>query len=190
MPTFVHRGTVITWEFKRHHLARGLRLKVYADGRVLVTSSPRFASEASAEHFVRGQADWILAALEKTKAKPTIKPLRGSTEEYRRFKKAALEIVRERVTKFAPMYGVSFGRISIRNQKSRWGSCSRRGNLSFHYKIALIPRPLADYLVVHELCHLLSFNHSKRFWQLVEKTIPDYKHMRTLLKTFGSREED
>lgn len=190
MASFVHRGTPISWEFKRHHLARGLKLKVYADGRVVVTSSPRFGSEASAERLVRKHGDWIVEALKRVEKHPAPPPLKGVTDEYKRFKKAALAVVRERIERYASLYGVIPSRLSIRNQKTRWGSCSRRGALSFHYKIALVPRPLADYLVVHELCHMRSFDHSTRFWQLVSQTVPDYKRMRKLLATFGGGEED
>ncbi len=190
MPRFVHKGTIIEWTFKRHALARGLKLKVYADGRVVVTSSPRFANEATAERLVRNNAQWIERALMKAKTWTRTKPLQGSAEEYKRFKKAALAIVRERIDRYAPIYGVHPIGLSIRNQKSRWGSCSRKGALSFHYRIALVPRPLADYLVVHELCHIRSFDHSPRFWQLVEKTIPDYRRIRKLLTRFGQEEVD
>ncbi len=189
MPVILHHGREIVWEFKRHHLARGLRLKVYADGRVVVTSSPLFASEAAAERLVRQQADWVLAALARCVRRPARPPLQGPPHEYRRFKAPALDVACERVERFAALYGVRVGRISIRNQKTRWGSCSRAGNLSFHYKIALVPRPLADYLVVHELCHLRSFDHSPRFWRLVAQAVPEYKRMRKLLADFGGEED-
>lgn len=72
--------------------------------------------------------------------------------------------------------------MAIRNQKSRWGSCSTKGNLNFNYKLAIIPSHLADYVIVHELCHLGEFNHSQKFWDLVAKTMPGYKEMRNELK--------
>lgn len=190
MEHFVHRGTLIEWEFVRHPRARGMKLKVYKDGRIVVTSSPRFLGIEAAERLIRHHGDWILQVQARTKSRPPTTPLKGSTVEYARLKRLALSVVRERIERYAPIYGVHPGRISIRNQKSRWGSCSIQGNLSFHYKIAVVPRPLADYLVVHELCHMRAFDHSPRFWQLVAKTIPDYLRMRKLLTRFGSGEED
>ncbi len=190
MPRFVHNGRQIAWEFRRHRLARGMKLKVYAGGRVVVTSSPRFGSEASAERLVRRHADWLAEAVERASEQPAAQPLQGPADEYKRFKRAALAVARERVDRFAPRLGVSPGRLSIRNQKTRWGSCSRRGALSFHYKIALVPRPLADYLVVHELAHLKHFDHSPRFWAAVASLIPDYRRLRRLLTRYGHGEED
>lgn len=108
--------------------------------------------------------------------------LKGRKQDYLRHKETARRLVKERLTYFNQFYGFKIGRISIRNQKTRWGSCSKRGNLNFHYKIALIPARLSDYIIVHELCHLGEFNHSKRFWALVAKTIPDYLDIRKGMK--------
>lgn len=77
-----------------------------------------------------------------------------------------------------------FNRISIRNQKTRWGSCSSNKNLNFNYKIVFLPYELAEYLVVHELCHLIHFNHSKDFWNLVENYCPDYRIHQKILRNY------
>ena len=97
-------------------------------------------------------------------------------------KKKALELAETRVEYFAARYGVSFGAISIGAQKSRWGSCSADGELRFNYKIALLPQRLADYVVVHELCHRLQFDHSKKFWAHVSVEIPEHKKLRKELR--------
>ena len=86
----------------------------------------------------------------------------------------ALERIRQRVDHFAPLVGVCPGRIAIREQKTRWGSCSSKGNLNFNWKLIMAPPQVLDYVVIHELCHLHEFNHSPRFWSLVRRQMPDY----------------
>ena len=80
---------------------------------------------------------------------------------------------------------IRFNKINIKNQKTRWGSCSKKGNLNFNYKIALLPQHLADYIIVHELCHLGEFNHSRSFWNLVAKVFPEYLGIRNELRRSG-----
>jgi predicted metal-dependent hydrolase len=108
--------------------------------------------------------------------------LQGATKEYLAYKKTARDVARQKVEHWASFYGFTYSSVSIRNQKTRWGSCSKRGTLSFHYKIARLPDHLADYLVVHEVCHLKEMNHSKKFWDLVAQGIPDYKECRKQLR--------
>jgi predicted metal-dependent hydrolase len=107
---------------------------------------------------------------------------KGSRVKYLKHKEEARRLVKEKIETFNKIYGFCYGRIAIRNTKSRWGSCSKKGNLNFNYKIALLPPKLADYLVVHELCHLGEFNHSPKFWDLVAKAMPDYKKLRKELR--------
>jgi predicted metal-dependent hydrolase len=107
---------------------------------------------------------------------------RKSRAHFSAHKEAARQLVVGRVRFFTQHYQFPFGRISIRNQKTRWGSCSKKGNLSFNYKIVTLPPELADYLVVHELCHLKEFNHSPAFWALVAETVPDWRVCRQKLK--------
>lgn len=114
--------------------------------------------------------------------KKRVRRVRKIPKDYKIYKKKALEIVNERIVFFNQFYGYRWNNIVIRNQKTRWGSCSKKGNLNFNYKIALLPSEVADYIIVHELCHLGEFNHSENFWNLVAKTIPDYKEIRKNLK--------
>ena len=107
--------------------------------------------------------------------------------KYLKYKEFARRLVNERIEYFNSVYGFKVGRVAIRNQKTRWGSCSKRGNLNFNYKIVLLPSHLADYIIVHEICHLGEFNHSKRFWSLVAKTVPDYLKVRKELKKYLTR---
>jgi predicted metal-dependent hydrolase len=94
----------------------------------------------------------------------------------------ALYLVENRIAYFNKIYNAPINKITIRNQKSRWGSCSTKGNLNFNYKIIYLPPELADYIIVHELCHLKEFNHSKKFWDLVAHTIPHHLELRHNLK--------
>ena len=99
--------------------------------------------------------------------------------------KRALERIRERLSHYAPLIGVEFGRVAIRDQKSRWGSCSARHNLNFNWKLIMAPPEALDYVVIHELCHLIEFNHSRRFWSLVERQMPEYEVWKKWLKAHG-----
>lgn len=102
--------------------------------------------------------------------------------DYKKHKEAARVLVHARVAHLNTFYGFKVGRISIRDTKTRWGSCSKKGNLNFSYKILFLPPHMADYIVVHELCHLGEFNHSENFWNLVAKMVPEHKAIRKELK--------
>ena len=101
-------------------------------------------------------------------------------------KEAARALVVERVGHFLAHYGarhgIVVGSIAIRNQKSRWGSCSKKGNLNFNYKLAFLPADLRDYVIVHEICHIKEFNHGRGFWDLVGETMPAHRALRKRLK--------
>ncbi|MFA6393205.1 MAG: M48 family metallopeptidase [Candidatus Paceibacterota bacterium] len=122
-----------------------------------------------------------------SRVKRRIKKPKRKNLNYIKYKKDAATLVKERLEYFNTFYNYKWGRVAIRNQKTRWGSCSKKGNLNFNYKIALITQKQSDYIIVHELCHLKEFNHSGRFWDLVEKTVPDYKEIRNSLRTNGLR---
>lgn len=94
----------------------------------------------------------------------------------------ALERIRERLAVFAPRIGGEYGRVAIRDQRSRWGSCSSKHNLNFNWKLIMAPPEVLDYVVIHELCHLHEFNHSDRFWRLVSAQMPEYEVWKKWLK--------
>ena len=98
----------------------------------------------------------------------------------------AMAAIPERVRYYAEGLHVTYGRITIRNQKTRWGSCSSKGNLNFNCLLMLAPPEVLDYVVVHELCHRMEMNHSKRFWSLVETVLPDYREQEKWLKGEGA----
>ena len=98
----------------------------------------------------------------------------------------ALERIRARLDYYIPRVGKQPGRVTIREQKTRWGSCSSKNNLNFNWKLIMAPPPALDYVVIHELCHLHEFNHSPRFWQLVAAQMPEYESWKKWLKQHGA----
>ena len=108
---------------------------------------------------------------------------RQSTKHYLAHKEMTRGFVHERLALYNVHYNFSYKRVFIKNQKSCWGSCSERGNLNFNYKLVFLSSHLADYVIVHELCHLAELNHSPRFWSLVAEACPEYKKCRKELKT-------
>jgi predicted metal-dependent hydrolase len=105
----------------------------------------------------------------------TKKRVKRGTRSYLTHKEKARRLVNSRLRHFNQYYNFEYKRVSIKNQKTKWGSCSNKANLNFNYRIMFLPEELIDYIVVHELCHLKELNHSKRFWALVAQTMPDYK---------------
>ena|SRR3989344_4639958 len=108
---------------------------------------------------------------------------RRNRHQYLKLREHARAFVHERIRYFNASYQLRVGKVFIKNHKSRWGSCSGKGNLNFNYKIVLLPSEIADYIIVHELCHLAEFNHSDRFWQHVERAVPEHKRIRRHLRT-------
>lgn len=154
---------------------------IRANGEVLVTAPPR-VSKRYIDNFVFEKEDWIKEKLDTFESlpQPHIKTKPG---DYKKYKAQALELVKEKIEKINKHYNFEYKNISIRDQKTRWGSCSSKGNLNFSYKIALIPDIYAEYIVIHELCHLKEMNHGEHFWNLVGETMPEYKKIRTELHT-------
>jgi len=101
------------------------------------------------------------------------------------YKKQAIDVLKERTDYYSNILKVAPKNIVIKNQKTLWGSCSSKGNINYNYKIVMAPLEILDYIVVHELCHLVYMNHSKDFWDLVESIIPDWKKRRNWLKENG-----
>jgi predicted metal-dependent hydrolase len=173
--------TEIKYQIKKSARSRRIRLAVFCDGSVVATA-PSHLENNFIENWIRQKADWILRKVkyfEKKGFRAVPKRTRG---EYKKYKESARVLAKNRLEYFSEVYGIKYGRISIRNQKTRWGSCSRSGNLNFNYKIAKIAPHMADYIIVHELCHIKEFNHSRNFWVLVAQTIPDYKNIRKQIK--------
>lgn len=160
-------------------------LQVKPDGSVVVRAPIRLAKYRIAK-FVRDHEAWIL--IQQKKAEVYREHVHVITEEERREGIAsAKKIFPERTAYFAKRMGVTYNRITIREQKTRWGSCSSAGNLNFNWKLVLMPPELLDYVVVHELAHRKEMNHSPRFWAVVENELPDYRERREKLKILGKQ---
>ena len=168
-------------EIRRRAFQRSLRLTVKPGGHVLVTAG-KLVPVSVIKAFIHRQHEWIERAVAKQKDRPVSILKYHDAAEYKRVKKQAHALVEERLAHFNQAYGFLWKRISIRNQKSQWGSCSKSGTLSFNYKLAMIPPELADYVIVHELCHVKEMNHGRRFWDLVSKTVPDWRERRLKLR--------
>jgi len=168
-------GRILTYELCRNARAKRISIRIHpgpAEGGRIVLTVPKRASIRQAEDFLREHAEWVAKQSARLAGKESILS-RTDPREYRRRRAEAEAFIQEKVTRWNDYYGFRHGRISIRDQKTRWGSCSKKGNLSFSWKLLLLPERMADYVVVHELCHLKEFNHSPRFWALVAQTIPD-----------------
>ena len=175
--TFEHSGKTIPYTLAISPRAVRIRVTVSRDGKVRLTV-PRRASQRFAEQFLHERAAWIREQIEHFAKLPVIKTPDLSPHSYRTHRTRALKLVRERIAHFNQLYGFSFNQISIRNQSSRWGSCSSKKNLSFNYRLVLLPPHLADYVIVHEICHLKELNHSQKFWELVARVVPRHREIK------------
>lgn len=138
---------------------------------------PRRFPEAKIREFVSSKEKWIRKHLTKNERLP-----RFSQEEIHQMAEQVRCLIAERVAYFAPLVGVTYGRITIRNQRSRWGSCSSKGNLNFNCVLMLTPEWVRDYIVIHELCHLKNMDHSPAFWAEVARLCPQWKAAKAWLK--------
>ena len=165
---------------------RSLGLEVNTEG--LIVRAPIIATDAEINSFVSEHKAWIEKSLkkvaEKQKTLENLEPL--TMEDIRVLADKALKVIPERVRYYAPKVGVTYGRITIRNQRSRWGSCSSKGNLNFNCLLMLTPPEVIDSVVVHELCHRREMNHSDRFYAEVLRVFPDYWKWDKWLKENGS----
>ena len=158
-----------------------MRLAVYLDGSVVITS-PLGVGQSIIEKFIADKKQWVLDKIRFFKSVDSKAIRTFSHKDYLENKDKALDLVRERVGFYNKMYGFPFNKIFIKNQKTRWGSCSNRQNLNLNYKIVFLPQKHQDYIIVHEMCHLKEFNHSRRFWALIERALPHYLEIKKELR--------
>ena len=158
-----------------------IALQITPEGE-LVVRCPAWMKKAEVDAFVKSKEDWIRKHLPDPDRirLPALTP-----EELEALGREALKDLPARVERLAAAAGVTYRNITIRNQRTRWGSCSSKGNLSFNCLLMLVPEPVREYVVIHELCHRLEMNHSALFWAEVERLMPDYREHRKWLKENG-----
>lgn len=161
---------------------KSIELRICPDGHIRVRA-PFVMTDAEITDFLKKKSKWIEKHQQKREQEMPVQRL--SARDIRDLADQAAEIIPEKVRFYAERIGVNYGRITIRNQKTRWGSCSGKGNLNFNCLLMLVPEEVQDYVVIHELCHRREMNHSPRFWAEVEKIMPDYREQRAWLKENG-----
>ena len=159
-----------------------LSLQISTDGRLIIRAPLRLPQK-DIDRFVQSKAEWIEKHLAEIDSRPAVPAL--SMEEIRQLAEHAAEYIPERVRHYAPIAGVTYGKIGIRCQKKRWGSCSSKGDLSFNCLLMLAPPEVIDSVVVHELCHRKEMNHSPRFYAEVLRVFPEYRKWDGWLKKNG-----
>lgn len=164
-------------------------VSISAEGNITLRL-PLGTSEAQINHLLLDKQHWIITHYLEAVKRAENRPVSNLTDAQRaalekRYIEAAKAYFPKRAAHFAAITGGTYHRITIRDQKTRWGSCSAKGTLSFNWRLMLAPPAVLDYVVVHELCHLTHMNHSKAFWALVESACPDYRTHRKWLKDHG-----
>lgn len=166
---------------------RTIAIEITGEAKLLVRA-PMRVPKYEIERFILEKEEWINKHIEKVRQRnekaALVEPI--GEEELKELGREALRVIPKKVSHYADIIGVTYGRITIRNQKTVWGSCSSKGNLNFNCLLMKAPEHVQDYVVVHELCHRKEMNHSKRFWELVASVIPDYKLCRKWLKEEGA----
>lgn len=173
---------MVSYELIRSPRKKCITIAVKPDGAVRVTAPPG-VSLSQIQSFVDQKTAWIeacIARFEKENKEKTVISL--NPQQIRQARNDAERLLKERCSFFAEQMGVTYGTIKVNRAARRWGSCNSKGNLNFTYRLLFVPAPLVDYIVVHELAHRKELNHSKRFWLVVEQTMPDYLLRRAALR--------
>ncbi|MBI2644008.1 MAG: M48 family metallopeptidase [Candidatus Wildermuthbacteria bacterium] len=171
----------IRYAVKISRKARKLRLDAYYDGRFVLTI-PKGTTEGIIRTFLREKANWMLKQLLFFKHFKGGIFFRNDQKSYLAYKEKAQKLVEHRLSHFNKLYNLQFHTVRIKNHRTIWGSCSDKKNLNFSYKLLFLPKHIADYIIVHELCHLEAFDHSEKFWKLVGRAVPHYQKIEKELK--------
>lgn len=162
----------------RHRKARRYVLRVDSDGRVRVTI-PRGGSRREADEFAQRQIAWI----RQQQARRT--PPTHTADDVRRLRQLARHVLPPRLMELAAHHQLTVTRVSIRNQRSRWGSCGRDGHVCLNWRLVQMPDWVRDYVLIHELMHLRRMDHSPQYWALVAAACPEYQAARQWLRANG-----
>lgn len=151
----------------------------------IVVRAPLFLSDDAIKKLVLEKGSWINKKIKQLENKSALSLPNFTEKEIEALREKTRATVTQRAEYFAKILNVSFNKLSVKKQRSVWGSCSAKQNINFNLLLCLCPNNVIDYIVVHELCHLKELNHSRKFWDEVEKILPDYKASRLWLKTNG-----
>lgn len=162
-----------------------LSIGIREDG-VLLIKAPLHMRQAVIDRFITQKRFWIYKQLQRME-EGRKNQIVYSKEQERALRQEARNRLTQRTDYYKTILGVEYNRIRIADQKTRWGSCSSTGTISYNWHLVLLPDAILDYVVVHELCHRLQMNHSKEFWKLVEQVLPDYRTRRKWLKDNGDQ---
>ncbi len=179
MQTLNIGGKEIKYTISRNKKTKFLKILVNEGSQIVNVIAPFSVLDQEVVKILTSKSDWIVKVTNLTTDKQRLVPAEAS---YALDKIRAKQIIEKRVEFFTKIYELNVNRIKIKNVRTHWGSCSRLGNLNFNYKLIYLPADLIDYVVVHEICHLKEFNHSQKFWELIGKTIPNYRLIRKSLK--------
>lgn len=168
----------VNYSIRRSKRAKRMRLAVYCDGNFVVTV-PQTFPVISIDKYLIAKSQWVISKFDFYEGLNKKQKLYFGVNGYDTYKEKALETIAKRIAELNDLhYHFKFNKIAIKNHKTRWGSCSKRKNLNFNYKLFFLSPKTRDYIIIHELCHLKEFNHSKKFWRLVAIAAPDYEKVR------------
>ncbi len=175
---------LIPYTIRYSNRARYINLVISACGEFIV-SLPNNKTFIDAEKFIKNKKAWVLKNIKGFKSKPLISVPSYHGRKQELLKKYASVFVAEKINSFNEHYKFKFKKVYIKAHKAQWGSCSVKKNLNFNYKIIFLPEDVSEYIIVHELCHLKEMNHSKAFWSLVSKTLPNYHETNKKLSKYN-----
>ena len=175
----------ITYTLRRSN-RRTIQVEITQEAEIVVRA-PRQMSDQDIEEFLNERRAWIKKHLQEVKKRLADQPpVEKLTErELHKLGHQALGVIPKKVAQYAREMGVGYGQITIRNQKTRWGSCSAKGNLNFNCLLMLAPEEVLNYVIIHELAHRREMNHSRAFWNIVSEQMPDYKEKIRWLNEHG-----